>query len=90
MVPSQKLLLSKAVFEAVLQYSHRKIQEKPCLRIKRTSQQLTVSICAPRMVWPAYFAEEKSGRGIIARLRTKKFVEEMKIILQNTKKSTSQ
>ena len=29
--PSQKL------FAAVLQYSHRKIQENPCLWIKRTS-----------------------------------------------------
>ena len=36
--PSQKLLFSKVVFAAVLQYSHRKIEEKHCLRIKRTSQ----------------------------------------------------
>ena len=48
---SQKLLLSKALFEAVLQYSHWKIQEKHCLWIKRMSQQLTISICVGRPIY---------------------------------------
>ena len=74
---SQKQLLSKAVFAAVLQYSHRKIQEEHCLRIKRTSQQLlTISICVPRMVWPTY---QKNNLGEVSLpLWTRKFVEEMK------------
>ena len=63
--PSQKLLFSKAVFAAVLQYSHRKIEEKRCLRVKRMSQQLTISVYIPRMVWPPC-TEEKPGRGITA------------------------
>ena len=75
--PGQKLLLSKAVFAAVLQYSHRKIQEKGCLRIKRTSQQLTISMCIPRMVWPAYLQKKNLGE-VSLLLRTTKFVEEMK------------
>ena len=81
--PSQKLLLSKAVFEAVLQHSHRKIQEKRCFWIKRTSQNLTISICVPRMVWPAYLQKKTLGQ-VLLLLRTRQFVEEMKIIPQNT------
>ena len=74
--PSQKLSLSKAVFEVVFQYSHRKIPEKRCLRIKRTSQQLTISICVPRVVWPAYLQRQNLGE-VSLLLRTKKFVEEI-------------
>ena len=74
--PSQKQSLSKAVFAAVLQYSHRKIQNS-CLRIKRTSQQLTISICVPRMVWPIYLQKNNLGE-VSLLLRTRKFVEEMK------------
>ena len=71
------MLLSKAVFAVVLQYSYRKIQEKRCLRIKGTSQQLTSSIYGPRMVWPAYLQKKNLGE-ISLLLRTRNFVEEMK------------
>ena len=68
---------SKAVFAAVLQYSNRKIQENRCLRIKRMSQQLTISICVPKMVWPTYFQKNNLVK-VSLLLRTRKFVEEMK------------
>ena len=83
--PSQKQLLSKAVFASVLQYSHRKIQNS-CLRIKRTSQQLTISICVPRMVWPTYLQRNNLGEASLL-LRTRKFVEEMKQEYRSTARS---
>ena len=84
--PSQKLLLSKAVFEAVLQYSHRKIQEKGCFLIKRTSQQLTVLIYVPPENGLVGLFTKKNLGEVSLLLRTRKFVEEMKITPQNTKK----
>ena len=79
--PSQKQLS-----KAVLQYNHRKIQEKRCLRIKRTSQQLTISMCVPKMVWPTYFQKNNLGE-VSLLLRTRKFVEEMKQEYRSTAKS---
>ena len=83
---SQKLLSSKAVFVAVLQYSHWKIQENHCLWMKRTSQQLTISIGVPRMVWLNYLQKKNLGE-VSLLLWTRKFVEEMKQEYRSTARS---
>ena len=72
--PSQKLLLSKAVFVAVLQYSHRKIQDKGLFEDKENEPAINNFILCTENGLAGLFTEEKSRRDITAR----KFVEEMK------------
>ena len=80
--PSQKQLSSKAVIAAVLQYSHRKIQENHCLRT-RTSHQLTISICVPKMVWPTYcwFASDVTAAMLVVKNKRVSLRWEMNSIL---------
>ena len=77
--PSQKLLLSKAVFSAVLQHSRRKIQEKRCLRDKENEPAIIdkFNLCTENGLVDL-FPELKNLGAVSLLLRTRKFVEEMK------------
>ena len=63
--PSQKFSLSKAVFEAVLHYSHRKIQERRNADKENEPAVDSFNLCSENGL-VGLFTNKKSGRGITA------------------------